>query len=313
MGVLDVVHPCHAQVIAQLAARQHGCVTWRQLVDAGVDRGAIAHRLAHSRLHRVHRGVYLVGHGLAPPLARESAAVLACGEGAVLSHLAAATLFGILQHDDPEIDVTVVGCRKQRAGIRVHSVRSLDPRHVTRRRGLPVTAPARTMLDLAEVVSPRELERAMEEAMRMRLVHERIVRDVLARSPGRRGAAVLAALLDAAAGPTFTRSEAEERLLALVREAQLPPPELNVRLGGHEVDFLWRGVGLVVEVDGYAYHSTRASFERDRLRDAALQARGLKVTRVTWRQIVGEPHALVARLARALSRPRQRLSSDEWR
>jgi very-short-patch-repair endonuclease len=124
---------------------------------------------------------------------------------------------------------------------------------------------------------------------------------------------VLGDLLDRREGPTLTRSEAEERLLALIRAAQLPPAELNVRIADYEVDFLWRDARLVVEVDGYAYHSTPEAFERDRLRDAHLQSLGFTVMRVTWHQIVNEPHAVVARLAHALSRPRQRLSSEQWR
>jgi very-short-patch-repair endonuclease len=124
---------------------------------------------------------------------------------------------------------------------------------------------------------------------------------------------VLRALLDRNEGPAFTRSEAEERLLALVRAARLPHPELNVRVSGHEVDFLWRDARLVVEVDGFANHRTRAAFEHDRLRDAQLQGAGLTVMRVTWRQIVAEPEALLARLALALRPPHQRLSSTQWR
>jgi very-short-patch-repair endonuclease len=192
-------------------------------------------------------------------------------------------------------------------------VRRLDPRDVARRKGLPITAPARTLLDLATVLSPRTLERAFDEAMRMRIVNERLLRELLDRSPGRHGAKALTALLVRTEGPAFTRSEAEERLLALIRAARLPPPELNVRVRRHEVDFLWRDAGLVVEVDGFAYHSTRAAFERDRLRDAELEAMGLRVIRVTWRQIAEEPHALVARLAQARTRPHQGLSSGEWR
>jgi very-short-patch-repair endonuclease len=122
----------------------------------------------------------------------------------------------------------------------------------------------------------------------------------------------LRALLNRTHGPTLTRSEAEERLLSPVRAARLPHPELNVRVAGHEVDFLWRNAHLVVEVDGFSYHSTRTAFERDRLRDARLYSLDLSVVRVTWRQMVDEPEALVALLARALARPDQRLSSAQW-
>ena len=107
-------------------------------------------------------------------------------------------------------------------------------------------------------------------------------------------------MLSREAGPAFTRSEAEERLLRLIRKARLPEPECNVRIAGHEVDFLWRSSGLVVEVDGYAFHGSRAAFERDRRRDADLQAAGLTVARLTWRRLVDEPEAVVAQLARAV-------------
>lgn len=164
-----------------------------------------------------------------------------------------------------------------------------------------VTAPARTLLDLAEVVSSRELERAVAEAQVRGLVRISQLHAAIARAPGRHGAAPLRALLDADTGPALTRSEAEQRLLTLVRAARLRSPETNVRFGRYEVDFLWRAERLVLEVDGYAFHSSRAAFERDRLRDAELQLAGLRVVRVTWRQIVDEPEALVARLAQALA------------
>jgi very-short-patch-repair endonuclease len=132
------------------------------------------------------------------------------------------------------------------------------------------------------------------------LARERELPDQLGRNPCRKGRGNLVALLDREHGPAFTRSEAERRLLELVRAAALPSPDANARLAGREVDFLWRDAGLVVEVDGYVFHSSRASFERDRRRDAELQAQGFRVLRVTWRQIVEEPHAVVARIAQAL-------------
>jgi very-short-patch-repair endonuclease len=285
------LHPDPA--IARLAAAQHGVVSSAQLALLGLGRRAIAHRVGQGRLHRVHRGVYLVGHPVAPPLARETAAVLACGESAVLSHRSAAALWELLPAP-PFVDVTVVR-RNPRApsGVRVHRSRSLEPDQVARRLGMPLTSPARTLLDLTRVLPDRPLERALEEALRLGLLAPGDVRGTSRR---------LQALVDRYEGPTLTRSEAEERLLALLRAARLPPPELNVRVGRREVDCLWRDAALVVEVDGYAYHSSRAAFERDRLRDAELQAAGYRVVRVTWRQLTEEPAALVARLAQALAR-----------
>jgi very-short-patch-repair endonuclease len=292
------------RAIARLARRQHGIVTRGQLQAIGLGRGSIEHRIAQGRLHRLHRGVYLVDHPVLPPLARECAAVLACGEGAVLSHFTAAWLWGVLPSAANGVDVTVPGDRRDHSDIRIHRTGRLERADVARRHGLPLTAPPRTLVDLGGVLSAEQLERCVAEAFVLRRVTRRQMDGVAERSDGRTGIGTLRALL--ADGPALTRSEAEARLLALVRAARLPPPAGNVRIGPHEVDFLWREERFVVEVDGYAYHSTRRAFERDRRRDAELHANGFDVVRVTWRQIVDEPEALVARLA-------QRLSSGKWR
>ncbi len=165
-------------------------------------------------------------------------------------------------------------------------------------RALPVTAPARTLLDLAGVSPLHDLERALAEARVQRLVTDRALREALDRAPGRSGTATLRALLEAE--PTLTRSEAERRLRRLILDGGLPPPETNVRLLGFEVDLVWRGAKLVVEVDGHAFHAHRAAFERDRKRDQALVAAGFRVIRVTWRQLEREPLAVLARIAQAL-------------
>lgn len=134
-----------------------------------------------------------------------------------------------------------------------------------------------------------------------RLVRPAELRAALDRSPGRHGTPALRALLDDDRKPALTRSEAEARLLALLRAADLPPTATNERVGRHEVDFVWHAQRLVVEVDGYAYHGHRAAFERDRLRAAELQACGYKVMRITWRQIEARPEAVIARLTKALA------------
>jgi very-short-patch-repair endonuclease len=156
-------------------------------------------------------------------------------------------------------------------------------------------------LDLAEDLSERELERALDEALVRRLLRERELERALRRANGRRGGPLLAALLARRAGPTLTRSQAEEKCLALIRDAQLPEPEVNVRVQGYEVDFFWRQSGLVLEIDGYAFHGTRAAFERDRRKDAKLRAAGIAVLRATWRQLEDESHAVVGWLAQALA------------
>jgi very-short-patch-repair endonuclease len=289
--------------VAALASAQHGVVTRDQLTAAGLGRNAIAYRIAQRRLHRLHRGVYLLGHAAPPPLAREMAAVLACGEGAVLSHLAAAALWDLRPCLPGEIDVTVTGRdSRRRLGVRVHCVSRLDDRDIRRHERIPLTAPARTLLDVAEFLPRRQLERSVEEAQVRRLVSRDQLYGVIARNPGRHGLAALRALLDRDAKASFTRSEAEARLLELVRTAGLTSTHVNTRIGAYEVDMVWLPERLIVEVDGFAYHSTRAAFERDRLRDGALQAAGYRVMRVTWRQLEAQPEAVVNRLARALGR-----------
>jgi very-short-patch-repair endonuclease len=177
----------------------------------------------------------------------------------------------------------------------------LHPHEITTCRRIPVTTPARTLLDLAAGGVFRDFERALAEAQIRRLVRRRELAELLQRNQGRRGSRVLRGALAAETEPVLTRSEAEERLLELVRHARLPPPEGNVRLGEHEVDLLWRKQRLIVEIDGFRFHSSRAAFERDRIRDAELQANGFRVIRVTWRQIVREPDAMLARIARLLA------------
>jgi very-short-patch-repair endonuclease len=230
------------------------------------------------------------------------AAVLACGEGCAVSHRSAAVLWHLLEaSDDAEINVTVPGPgSRRRPGLRIHTSRRLSPQDLRHLRGLPVTTPGRTLIDLADVASPRELERATHEALTRRLLNARRLRTELDQYRGRRGIGRLKKLLDDGDPTTITRSEAEERFLTLVRAAGLPAPEINVRIHGHEVDFLWRDQGLVVEVDGFRFHSTRDAFERDRQRDAELQGAGLRVLRVTWRQLVDLPYATLTHVVRAL-------------
>jgi very-short-patch-repair endonuclease len=151
------------------------------------------------------------------------------------------------------------------------------------------------------VLTPRALEQALAEARARRLVTRGALHAALARAPRRHGSAALRTLLSCEAEPALTRSEAEERLLALVRKARLPEPECNVRLAGYEVDFLWRDRRLVVEVDGYAFHSSPAAFERDRLRDGELEDAGYRVRRITWRQLTEDAAGVEQRLRRALA------------
>ncbi|MDP9292908.1 MAG: endonuclease domain-containing protein [Actinomycetota bacterium] len=266
----------------------------------------------------MHRGVYLVG----PLLAIHSyamAAVLAAGEDALLSHYPAAVLWGLRPPCDAAIDVTVPGRKaRDRPGIRLHRSH-LHPTDRARHQSVPVTSPARTLLDLATQLTQRNLDRATDEARVHRLVTDhaltgkvplstrprgstkrtRKLNEQFRRYPRHKGTRALRNAIQT--DPVLTRSKAERRLLELIRAARLPEPETNVKLAGHEVDFLWRRHSLVVEVDGYAFHSSRSSFERDRRRDAELATRGIRVIRATWRQISDETEALVATLATALA------------
>jgi very-short-patch-repair endonuclease len=232
------------------------------------------------------------------------AAVLACGDGSVVSHRSAADIWGLVTGGSrAPVEVTVVRSRApSRPGICVHRARSLDARDVRRVTWIPVTSPARTILDLAVRVEAMELERMIADGIRRGLVRETQLRELLGRSRGKRGAVALRHAISGERGPAFTRSAAERKFLNLVRAARLPEPRVNVMVEGHEVDFLWPRHRLIVEIDGAAYHSDRAAFERDRLRDADLQAAGFRVIRVTWRQLTDDPRGTIVRLGKALER-----------
>lgn len=288
--------------IAAVAERQHGVVTFGQMRDAGLSAGAVERRIRSGRLRALHRGVYLtLPYGL--PHTREMAAVIACGQAAVLSHSSAVTVWGLGPGVcNGDVDVSTTEHRANRSGIRLHRVRRLGADERTVKDGIPITTPARTIMDVAATVGGRELEGIVARAERERLVApEQLVR-LLRRSRGRAGAGALSRVLALPEGAAFTRSEAEVELLALIRRAGLPAPRCNARFGAYEIDFLWPSSRLAVEVDGYAHHSTRPRFEGDRRRDARLIGEGLTVLRLTWRQIMEEPLTTMVQLAQALAR-----------
>ena len=292
------------QKIASIAGIQRGRVSRRQLLAAGISPGVIARLVRRQMIFRLHSGVYAVGH-LAPiELGREVAALLAVGEGALLSHHSAAALWGLEPAAAGDRLVHVLVSREPRRnlrGVKVHRTRVLGPQDVRMREGLPVTSPARTLLDIAGLVTDRQLERALDQARVERLLRTAELEELMARGFGLPGRRALAALVAHQAGSALTRSEAEERFLDLIRRAQLPAPEVNTRVHGYEVDFLWRAQRLVVEIDGFRFHSTRRAFEGDRRKDATLKAAGLATMRVTWDQIEHEPLAVTARLGQALA------------
>jgi predicted transcriptional regulator of viral defense system len=297
-------------MIAELAEAQHAVVALSQLVSLGLGARAVSHRVQRGMLHRVHRGVYAVGHPLLTREGRWMAAILACGPHAVLSHRSAASLWGLRPNARTAIDVTVPSrAGRTRDGIDVHRGSGIDANDVAGVEGIPTTSVARTLLDLAEVVNARTLERAIDQAEVRRLLDMRAIDDVLARGGGgRRGAAALRGVLaELRLGTTLTRSELEERLLAICREAALPRPDVNAWIpypggGGAEADFLWREQQLVVEVDGRDVHTTRRAFEHDRRRDQRLMLAGWRVVRFTWRQVLFEPAYVAATLRSLLAR-----------
>jgi len=285
-------HPPDRRV-ARLAARQYGVVSRLQLYELGLSADQIETRLRRGRLHRLHRGVYAVGHPRPGGSALSMAAVLACGPGAALSHRAAASEWCIRPSSSPLMDVTVPGRggRAKRKGIRLHRAR-LAPAEVAVRAGISVTTPARTLVDLADVLTRRQLERAFDEAEYLRLdcTGLRAVR-------GRPGyGRLLAVLAEHAAGSTRTRSELEDLFLEACASQGLPRPEVNTLVQGHEVDFLWREARLVVELDGRAAHATRRAFEEDRLRDAELTVSGQRVLRVTRRRLETAPQEVAGQI-----------------
>ena len=284
--------------MAALARRQHGVIRRRQLAALGLGDRAIENRLRAGHLHRIYQGVYAVGHTKLTREAHLLSAVFACGDRAVLSHKSAAELWRLRPAKGPRVDVTVPsgGTRARRGAVIVHRS-PLPAEDVTVRECIPVTAPNRTLIDLADCAPRRELERAIDEALYLgwdlSSLHP---------LPGRRGAGVLAAVLhDHQAGTTRTRSDFEELLLDLCRQYDLPQPLVNPTIEGYEVDFVWPQARLILEADGWSAHRSRTAFERDRLRDAVLEAAGWRVIRLTWRRLTREPQVVAAQLQALLA------------
>lgn len=294
--------PPFDRVLARLAAQQYGVVSHEQLLALGLGAHGITERLGTGRLHRVHRGVYSVGH---PVLRREAvwlAAVLACGAGAVLSHRDAAALWELRPDDSAAVDVTVPSQngRRRRRGLEVHRSARLSSAEITVRHGIPVTTVARTLLDLADVLPRQALKRALDQAEYRRLFDLTALRAVVDANPGRRGALVLRL---AQAPPELTRSPLEERFLALVERYGLPRPRVAVDLDGYVADFLWPAEKLIVETDGLRAHGTRAGMEGDRRRDRRLLVAGYRTVRLTPTALASEGASIAAELRAILGQP----------
>ncbi len=292
------------RAIAALAGRQHGVVSRGQLLEGGIGTGAIEGRLMRGQLHRVHRAVYAVGHRLLSTEGRWMAAVLAGGRGTVLSHRSAAAAWQLLPRSTAIVDVTRPRGWRTREAIRLHcSAVPQDER--TWIDGVPVTSVSRTLLDLAAVLSKRQLAQALNEAEVLGLTDSLSIPGLLRRYPRRHGSAALRTLLESeSVARGITRSELEERFVDLLAAHDLPPPRLNatVAVGGRflELDCFWPDRRLAIELDGRAAHGTARAFERDRARDRLLIAAGWRVVRLTWRQVSDDAPAVVADLRRLL-------------
>jgi very-short-patch-repair endonuclease len=290
------------RVLAALAARQWGVVSRRQLLDAGVPRTTLGDRIRSGNLVAVHRGVYAVGHRRLRREGHWLAAVLAVGPGAVLSHRDAAGLHDLRPANHARIDVTTTRNRRDEPGIRVHRTRVLEVEDMTRVAGIPVTTVARTLLDLAGHVPHDHLTKAIKEAEGNRTFDLRQVQAALVRTRGRTGRghrALQRAIAEyAALGLSATDSILEDAFLRLVRDHGLPRPAINMLIEGFKVDAVWRAQRVAVELDGWAHHHTRHSFERDRERDAALTAGGWRVIRFTYHQVVRRPDHVLSTLRR---------------
>ena len=273
------------QQVARIAGRQHGVISTRQLQSVGVARDVASKWTRAGRLHRLHQGVYAVGHRALSLEGHWMAAVLACGQGAALSHRSAAMLWSLLDPCPAPIDVsapTQAG-RERRTGIRLHRRAALSRRAIISHRNIPVTRPAQTIEDLRHTVPPAEFRHAIRQA-------------------GVRG------LPTGLKSTDPTRSELEDLFLVLCRSHRLPAPEVNVRVGPYLVDFVWRDRRLVVETDGYRYHRSRIAFDQDRRRDLHLREHGYEVQRLSHTQIVSEPTRVASAVRAALAEPPLRAS-----
>jgi hypothetical protein len=275
-------------VVARLAKRQHGVVARRQLGALGLGSGAIETRLRLGRLHRIHAGVYAVGHPLLTRQGWWMAAVLGCGDGAVLSHRSAAQAWGLLWPSEIAVEVTRPRSFRTQPGIRCRQA-VLLPDEVGEVDGVPVTSAFRTAFDLAGTRPRREVERVLHEIAVRRITNAVSFEELVRRHPRKRGARLLAELRASKAPVGVTRNEFEERFVALLDEYGLPRPALNATLALRgrffEIDALWRRERLAAELDSREVHDTDDGFESDQERDRVLLAEGWRTTRITWRQL----------------------------
>jgi very-short-patch-repair endonuclease len=290
--------------IAAIADRQGGVIARAQLAALGLSGAAIDRRVRAGRLHLLHRGVYSVGHRVIGTHGWRWAAVLACGSASVVSHESAADAWEIRASASGTVHITVgPGGRLRRPGLRLHRRTSLPSDETARLGGLPITTPARTLLDLAAAgLRGRPLEAALDRAELLRLVDFAELQGLLARYPGRPGSPALRATLSRyLAGSVETRSVLEELVLELCDAHGLPRPKVNCSIEGKVRDFCWPGSRLVVEADSYAWHRSPSAMNDDRERDVRLLLAGYRCLRFTWEQVTRRREYVAGALLRALA------------
>jgi very-short-patch-repair endonuclease len=286
-------------IVAALAEQQHGVVARRQLLAAGIPAGWIEKRLDKGTLIAVYPGVYRVGHAAPSLEADYMAAVLACGDDAVLAGRAAACLLGLIRTrpgSEPEV---IARSQRRIAGIAARRMRRMAPRDITTWKDIPVTTPARTLVDLAAFFSAEQLARAMHQAGVLHRTEPDEVEAVLQRRPTAKGAAELRKVLWGDADRIL--SKLEKAFIHLLKANRLPLPTTNRLAGGRLVDCRWPEHRLTVELDSYRYHRSRHAWEQDRKRERQAYARGDQFRRYTWADVVEHPQPTLKELRAVLA------------
>jgi very-short-patch-repair endonuclease len=279
--------------LARIAASQHGVVTRRQVLEAGISAKEIRIRVRRKSLLRVHRGVYRVGHTAPSIEATYLAAVLAAGDGAALGRRAAAHVWDLARGPAPPPQVLVPNERRIE-GVKTHRSLHLDARDLTLRHGIPVTKVARTLVDVAAELAEDDLARMCHEAGVRYQVTPREVSSVLAKRPNARGAGKLRRIIEG--DVRVTLSELESRFLQLLRNEGLPLPVTNRPAGSRRVDCRWPDHLLTVELDGYRFHNSRHAWEQDRRREREARARGDDFRRYTYGDVEEHPALMIREL-----------------
>ena len=301
------------RVIIRLASRQHGVVSRRQLLEQGLVSQTIEKRVARAGLFVIYPGVYATG---TPLLTRDGilmASVMRAGEGAALGSRSAAAVWGFRPHQSPIEVLRQEGGSNQRARLRVHGerrwpylliheARRLPPSEVTIYRGLSLTTPARTLLDLAAAVPEKQFNRAFTEADRLGLLNDQELVTCAERTQGRKGGGTFRrAVKRRIPGVSAAASLLEAIVLGLCNANQIPVPVTNEMLNGFRPDFRWPDQHVIVEADGYEYHRGQEMFENDLLRADLLREDGWDVLRFSWRMLDENPDRVARRIRKALS------------